>query len=114
MDNMYSLIDILFVGAGIYFAFVLYKMLHDDELNKSVLLGQDMEDKKFRDRPGYIRYMTPRLLALALVTTLYGIDGLVDEYVIELGIVNTLAMIVFAAVLVWYVLAMRKGRKLYY
>ena len=112
MDNsIWSVLDIIFVGAGIY---VLYGWLmlriKGEIVTTSILFSKDVELHKCKDLEGYKAYIAPRMLVFGIAAILYGAAGLVNTYVAPLpGAVYGAVMALFLAVLIWYAIATRKG-----
>ncbi len=112
MDNsIWSVLDIIFVGAGIY---VLYGWLmlriKGEIVTTSILFSKDVELRKCKDLEGYKAYIAPRMLVFGIAAILYGAAGLVNTYVAPLpGAVYGAVMALFLAVLIWYAIATRKG-----
>ena len=112
MDNsIWSVLDVIFVGAGIY---VLYGWLmlriKGEIVTTSILLGKDVELRKCKDLDGYKAYIAPKMLIFGIAAVLYGAAGLVNSYVTPLpGAVYGAVMALFLVVLIWYAIATRKG-----
>ena len=96
MDNsIWSVLDIIFVGAGIYVLYAWVMMKTKGEIITSILMSKDVELRKCKDLEGYKAYIAPRMLVFGIAAILYGAAGLV--------------MALFLAVLIWYAIATRKG-----
>lgn len=111
MDNsIWSVLDVIFVGAGIYVLYAWVMMKTKGEIITSILMSKDVELRKCKDLEGYKAYIAPRMLVFGIAAILYGAAGLVNTYVTPLpGAVYGAVMVLFLAVLIWYALATRKG-----
>ena len=111
MDNsIWSVLDVIFVGAGIYVLYAWVMMKTKGEIITSILMSKDVELRKCKDLEGYKAYIAPRMLVFGIAAILYGAAGLVNIYVTPLpGAVYGAVMALFLAVLIWYAIATRKG-----
>ena len=111
MDNsIWSVLDVIFVGAGIYVLYAWVMMKTKGEIITSILMSKDVELRKCKDLEGYKAYIAPRMLVFGIGAILYGAAGLVNTYVTPLpGAVYGAVMALFLAVLIWYAIATRKG-----
>ena len=111
MDNsIWSILDVIFVGAGIYVLYAWVMMKTKGEIITSILMSKDVELRKCKDLEGYKAYIAPRMLVFGIAAILYGAAGLVNTYVTPLpGAVYVAVMALFLAVLIWYAMATRKG-----
>lgn len=111
MDNsIWSILDVIFVGAGIYVLYAWVMMKTKGEIITSILMSKDVELRKCKDLEGYKAYIAPRMLVFGIAAILYGAAGLVNTYVAALpGAVYGVIMALFLAVLIWYAMATRKG-----
>ena len=111
MDNsIWSVLDVIFVGAGIYVLYAWVMMKTKGENITTILMSKDVELRKCKDLEGYKAYIAPRMLVFGIAAILYGAAGLVNTYVTPLpGAVYGAVMALFLAVLIWYAIATRKG-----
>ena len=111
MDNsIWSVLDVIFVGAGIYVLYAWVMMKTKGEIITSILMSKDVELRKCKDLEGYKAYIAPRMLVFGIAAIFYGAAGLVNTYVAPLpGAVYGAVMALFLAVLIWYAIATRKG-----
>ena len=111
MDNsIWSVLDVIFVGAGIYVLYAWVMMKTKGEIITSILMSKDVELRKCKDLEGYKAYIAPRMLVFGIAAILYGAAGLVNTYVAPLpGAVYGAVMALFLVVLIWYAIATRKG-----
>ena len=110
MDNIWSLLDIIFVGAGAYMLYAWFLMTKKDEIKREVLMNKEMDLKKCKDREGYKAYIAPKMLIFGVGALLYGAAGLVNSYVTPLpAMVYNVLMFAFLIDLIWFALMARKG-----
>lgn len=111
MDNsMWSVLDIIFVGAGVYVLYAWILLKTKGEIKTSILMSKDVELRKCKDLEGYKAYITPRMLVFGISALLYGGAGLVNTYVFTLpGVVYGIIMVLFLVVLIWFAMVTRKG-----
>ena len=53
MDNIWSFLDIIFVGAGVYMLYAWFLMKKKGEIKQEVLMSKDIELKKCKYLEGY-------------------------------------------------------------
>lgn len=111
MDNsIWSILDVIFVGAGMYVLYAWVLLKTKGEITTSILMNKDVNLNKCKDLEGYKTYIAPRLLIFGIACLLYGAAGLINSYVMELPLALYGAiMAVFFVVLIWFALAARKG-----
>lgn len=111
---MWGFIGIFVLCCGIYalYSFVIMKV--KGEINASILLGKDYTYKKCKDKEAYIAKTAPALFAFGLVSVIYGVIDVIHCYVHTMTIVDTVAMIIFLIVLIWFGAYTRNLRNRYY
>ena len=107
---MWGFIGIFVLCCGIYalYSFVIMKV--KGEINASILLGKDYTYKKCKDKEAYIAKTAPALFVFGLVSVIY----VIHCYVHTMTIVDTVAMIIFLIVLIWFGVYTRNLRNRYY
>ena len=115
MDMMWNLMDILFLGAGLYVIFAWYQMKTKGEIKEDLLLGKDVQLRKCKDLEGYKAYIGPKMLLFGIGTALYGGVGLINTYVLTLpNAVYLAVMAIFFVVLIWFAVCAKKGVKMFW
>ncbi len=110
MDNIWSFLDIIFVGAGFYMLYSWILLKKKGEIKQEVLMSKDVDLKKCKDLEGYKAYIAPKMLIFSVTAILYGGSGLVNSYVTTLpGILYSVLMIAFMVILVWFAVVTRKA-----
>lgn len=115
MDNIWSLMDIIFVGAGLYMFYAWLLMKKTGEIKTSMLLGKEVDIRKCKDLEGYKRFIAPKMVAFGFASLIYGAFGLVNAYVVPLPMpVYWAVMALFFAVLVWFAMQSRKSVEMFW
>ena len=113
-NSMWGFIGFFVLCCGIYalYSFVIMKV--KGEINASILLGKDYTYKKCKDKEAYIAKTAPALFVFGLVSVIYGVIDVIHCYVHTMTIVDTVAMIIFLIVLIWFGVYTRNLRNRYY
>ena len=104
----------LYLGFGLYCLAVWLRLRQGKPLGngRRILMPGGFRERKCRHPEAYKGYMRPRVLALGMGLVLFGAAFLVDHYTGSGSTAVALALLVLPlALLVWYVLAMRKAAK---
>ena len=115
MDSIWSIMDLLFAGAGLYalYAFVLLKT--KGEFTTSILMNKEVDIRKCKDIEGYKRFVLPKILIFGISALIYGCIGLINTYVMALPqTFYLICMGVFFVILIWYAFQTRKGVQLFW
>lgn len=114
VNSIWGFIGIIVFACGVYAIYSYIKMKKDGEINASILLGKDYICKKCKDKDGYIKKVGPALLVFGLVALIYGILDMIHCYVYPMAVVDTVGMIVFFVVLVWFAVYTSRLRNKYF
>lgn len=120
MDNssMFMMIDLISLGCGIYCLYTWLRLLREKKLFKNgLLIPKDLKPEDCLDEEAYIRYMSPRLAALAVATLLYAVVQVLNNLLLDSFMSfaqNMIALGVVMAVLVWYAIANNKANREYF
>ena len=110
MDNIWSMMDIIFAGAGAYMLYAWILMKKTGEIKTSLLLSKEVDIRKCKDLEGYKNFMAPKMLVFGITALVYGGYGLVNSYVFSMPMpVYWAVMAGFFAVLVWFSVQSRKS-----
>lgn len=104
----------LYLGFGLYCLAVWLRLRQGKPLGngRRILMPGGFRERKCRHPEAYKGYMRPRVLALGIGLVLFGAAFLADHYTGSGSTAVALALLVLPlALLVWYVLAMRKAAK---
>ncbi len=108
MGDFSSAMDGIIIICGLYILYAAITMRAGGEI-QSVLMSKNLDVKKCKDLEGYKRYLFPRALVMGVVTVLFGAAGMVNAYVMELGMIYSGLLVLVLAVLVWYFVDYRRG-----
>jgi len=115
MNSMWSLMDVLFVGAGLYMIFSWYVLKTKGEIKTDLVLPKDVNLKKCKDIEAYKAFIAPKMIVMGICCLLYGILGLVNTYAYALPMpVYVGSMLVFFVVIVWFAMQTKNGYKRYW
>ncbi len=115
MDNIWSMMDIIFAGAGAYMLYAWILMKKTGEIKTSLLLSKEVDIRKCKDLEGYKNFMAPKMLVFGITALVYGGYGLVNSYVFSMPMpVYWAVMAGFFAVLVWFSVQSRKSVELFW
>lgn len=104
----------LYLGFGLYCLAVWLRLRQGKPLGngRRILMPGGFRERKCRHPEAYKGYMRPRVLALGMGLVLFGAAFLADHYTGSGSTAVALVLLVLPlALLVWYVLAMRKAAK---
>ena len=73
MDNVWSIMDLLFAGAGLYAIYAYYLLKTKGEITTSILMSKDVDIRKCKDIEGYKAFVAPKILIFGIAALLYGI-----------------------------------------
>lgn len=114
MDNVFGAFSILFLGCGIYGFYAWFKMKKTGEINDTLLLGRNYSEYDCKDKPAFLSKAIPAVLVFAVTATVYGLIDLVNYYVTPIQTADSVAMVVFLIVIIWFMLYTSKLRKKYF
>ena len=115
MDNIWSMMDIIFAGAGAYMLYAWILMKKTGEIKTSLLLSKEVDIRKCKDLEGYKNFMAPKMLVFGITALVYGGYGLVNSYVFSMPMpVYWAVMAGFFAVLVWFSGQSRKSVEMFW
>lgn len=114
-NTFYGLMDIIILGCGLYILYAYYLLMAKNEIKAGVLISQKVDPKKCRDFEAYRRYISPRVLALGITAVISGGVGLYQDYVAPVSFYLYVGLFVlFFAVMIWFVISIRKAEKLFW
>lgn len=114
MGDISVLISIFVLGCGLYCLYAAYMMQKNGTINKTILLGKDINENRCKDKEAYIKAVMPKVIGLGIAATLSGTSDLVNLYVVPLGVVNSIFMAAFVLVLIWYAVGTAEAAKKYF
>ena len=111
MEGIFGVIGII---AGVYCLYAWWRMGRTGEIPQSIFLAKGEDMRACKDREGFTKAVSAKLLILGIVVLLYGLCDLYQTYVKSLGVVFMIVLIVFFAVLVWFAVSTRKIKERYF
>jgi hypothetical protein len=108
-----GLIDGLVLACGFYMLYSAYLMKTKGELKVGWLVSKNINLSRSKDVPGYINYMYPRILIFSVCTIIYGMIGVYSSYYKPLGIIQTVALVIFFIIVVVFAVISTKASKKY-
>lgn len=113
--TFYGLMDVIVLGCGLYILYAYYLLTVKGEIKQGILISQKTDPKKCKDFNGYQKYMAPKVLILGIAAVISGALGLYQDYVAP---VNTYLymgfFVLFFAVMIWFIVAIRKAEKMFW
>lgn len=114
MNDFTAILSIIILGSGIYCLYAAYMLKAKGVINKTILLGKDVDVKKCKDKDGYIKYVFPKVLLLGIVALIYAAVDLINGYVVKIAIPWMIMMVVFLGVLIWFGAVTSKASRRYF
>ena len=112
--QVFSLVDILIVGSGIYLLYCWYLLVFRDTVKEGILIPPNSM-KKCRDMEGYKKFMGIRLMIFALSAVLSGAVGLYSDYVKPMNSMQYLIITgIFFMILIWFTTQIKRGEREYF
>jgi hypothetical protein len=109
--QIFSLVDILIVGSGIYLLYCWYLLVFENTVREGILIPSNTM-KKCRDLDGYKRFMGIRLLIFAISAVLSGGLGLYSDYVKPMTSRQYLITTgIFFVILIWFAAQIKRGER---
>ena len=115
MDNMWSIMDIIFAGAGLYVVYAWYLLKKTGEIKREILMNKDVNLRKCKNLEGYKTFIAPRMLLFGLASVALGLVGLINTYVVSLpAAVYVGCMVLFMVVLIWFTMQSKKALRMFW
>lgn len=114
MQSMWGFIGIIVFFCGIYALYAFIKLKRSGEINATLLLGKEYLYKKCKDKENYTRKAGAALLIFGIVSTVYGILDVIHCYVYQMTVVDTVGMVIFFVVLIWFAVYTTKLKRMYF
>lgn len=109
MGDTFSLMDIIFVIAGLYVLFMGYQMKFKGEIKVGSLIPREANVKKCRDKEAYIKELFPKTMIYGVLVTIWGIVSLANDKFQFLSNNVYLALVaVFLLLTAWFAYAAKK------
>ena len=114
MNDVFGFVSLIVLGCGIYTLYAYIKMKKTGEINEIILLGNAYVAKKCKNKKAFLEKALPSVLVFGIVTTIYGVIDMINSFVKPVGIVDTIANILFLIVLVGFLVYTTKLKKQYF
>ncbi len=115
MGQAFSLMDIIFLVAGLYIVYTAYQMKVKGEIKEGVLLPREVNVKKCIDKQGYINEVFPKTAFFGVMVSIWGgISLLDDQYHFMDQTVYLIIVAIFVAITIWFALSTRKAYNKYW
>lgn len=111
--NSSNIIDVLFMGSGIYLIYTAIMAKKNGEIAANVMLGKNMDEKKIKDKVGFIDYMYKRILLAGILVVIAGLMNYVNDIFFFSKPVTAVASGLIIVAIVLYFVASKKGQKQY-
>lgn len=109
--EMGNVIDILFMGSGIYLIYSAFMAKKNGTITANVMLGKGMDEKSIKDKTGFIEYMYKKILIAGILVILAGAINFINDCFFFSNIATAVASAVIIVAIVLYVTAYKKGQK---
>lgn len=115
MDGMWSIMDVIFVVAGLYVIYGWFVMVKNGEIKTEILMNKDVNLRKCKDLEGYKKFIAPKMLSFGIACLVLGGVGLLNTYVVSIpSIIYIICMVLFMVVLVWFATQMKKALRMFW
>lgn len=104
------LLDFVILGSGVYLVYAAVTMQHKGTV-VDALAGRELDLKKVRDLPGYIRYMSVKTAALGVIGAAAGGYGLYNDRTGAAGALQLGVIAVYFIALVLYAVLNARAQK---
>ncbi len=111
MDELFGFVGFIVFGGGLYSLYAYISMKKTGHINETILLGNSYTEQKCKDKEAFLKKALPAVLVFALVTTIYGVIDIINYFVTPLGMADTIGMVIFLVVLVWFLYYTTKLKK---
>ncbi|MCM1252889.1 MAG: hypothetical protein NC321_08705 [Clostridium sp.] len=98
----FSVMDFIYIFTGAYLAYAGIVMKTQGRIIENVVFGKGANENSIRDKEGFMKYLSGRLVIIGIVIILTGIAGLISDYLGSNGIASFVTCAVFVAALVVY------------
>lgn len=112
MDSgMFVIFDLIILIYGVYSMVSTVKMKKSGEPGKW-LIGE-IPVNKMKDADGFINSMYVKTMVLGVVSVIYGIIGIIDDLVKNLGPVKDVLLLAFLVFFIVFCVLLQKAKKKY-
>ena len=112
--SMDAIFGLFALGCGLYCLYEYYLLKVKKKINDSILLPKGTNIKKCKDLEGYCKVAGRPLLALGLVTTLYGAVDLYNTYIGDVQILFSILLVLLVITVVVFAILIRRYNREYF
>lgn len=112
--SMDAIFGLFALGCGLYCLYAYYLLKVKKKINDSILLPKGTNIKKCKDLEGYCKVAGRPLLALGLVTTLYGAVDLYNTYIGDVQILFSILLVLLVITVVVFAILIRRYNREYF
>lgn len=105
---MFSLIDFVIAGCGLYVIYLYVDMKRTGKIRESMLLPKGLNVKRCKDVDGYIRMAGSKQLILGILALASGLVGLLQDFQGINSYVYMAVLFLFFIYAIWYTVYMKK------
>lgn len=114
-NSLFVIVDGMVMLCGIYVVYLYIVMVTTGKLSQNVLMPKEVNIKKCKDVPGFIRYIGWKQLLFGVIAILCGTLGIVQDYMNAVHPVLYLgSIVVFVGYAVWYSVNIKKAMNLFW
>lgn len=114
MTDMTGWVGIVVFLCGLYCLYAAAMMKTRGVINQTILLGKEARNKKCKDKEGFIKKMFPQLLLFGIVTTACGAADMINTYVVDIFMINTIMLGAFILEFLWFARVSMEARNKFY
>lgn len=114
MDEMFGFVSVIVLGFGLYSFYAYIQMKKGGPISEVLLLGKSYNEYQCKDKAAFLNKALPAVLIFASACVIYGAIDFVHCYVYPMRVVDLIGMVVFLAVLVWFLVYTGKLKKMYF
>lgn len=111
LNELFAILSMIF---SCYFLYAYYQIKFKNEIAESLLLPKGADVKKCKDIKGYCREVQSPVLALGIVTLIYGLTGVYHAFFHNVTTLLLVMVGVVLAALVLYCICIKKINEKYF
>ena len=113
--QFYVMMDIIILVFGAYIMGQYLLMKKDGELKENMLLPKEVNFKRCKDVPGFIKYMGPKQLVFGATVLLCGVIGILQDATgWDNMLVYMISIVICLTSIIWYSVSMKKAIKAFW
>jgi hypothetical protein len=113
--NVWSIIDYVLVGLGIYALYSVFQMKVTGELYGKMFFSVHTPIERCKDKAGFIEFIIPKLIIIGILAISTGGISLVSTYVVQIpSMIVSGVGLVLVGVLLWFNRQMKAVQKKYW